>query len=98
MGLTLTLAVFRSAYCGDEGGENHRQQHGVVSRAQLLALGLSGGGVSARVARGALHRTHQGVYAVGHTVLGVRGWWMAAVLACGENAVLSHAIAAQASC
>jgi very-short-patch-repair endonuclease len=69
------------------------RQHGVVSRAQLLELGLSGGGVSARVARGALHRKHQGVYAVGHTILGARGWWMAAVLACGETAVLSHAAA-----
>src|SRR3954469_4430935 len=39
------------------------RQHGVVSRAQLRALGLSGGGISARVARGALHRRHQGAYA-----------------------------------
>jgi very-short-patch-repair endonuclease len=41
-----------------------------------------------------LHRKQHGVYAVGHTVLGVRGYWMAAVLACGPNAVLSHAAAA----
>src|SRR3954452_12965482 len=39
------------------------RQHGVVSRGQLRALGLSGGGISARVARGALHRRRQGVYA-----------------------------------
>jgi very-short-patch-repair endonuclease len=69
------------------------RQYGVVSRAQLRALGLSDGGVSARVRRGMLHRRHHGVYAVGHTVLGSRGHWMAAVLACGASAVLSHAAA-----
>ena len=37
---------------------------------------------------------HRGVYAVGHTVLGLRGHWMAAVLACGPGAALSHASAA----
>jgi predicted transcriptional regulator of viral defense system len=69
------------------------RQHGVVSRDQLRGLGLSDGGIAGRIRRGTLHRRHQGVYAVGHTVLGARGHWMAAVLACGENAVLSHAAA-----
>jgi very-short-patch-repair endonuclease/predicted transcriptional regulator of viral defense system len=69
------------------------RQHGVVSRDQLRGLGLSDGGIAGRIRRGTLHRRHQGVYAVGHTVLGARGHWMAAVLACGENAVPSHAAA-----
>jgi hypothetical protein len=58
----------------------------VISRAQLRPLGLSDGGISARVARGALHRTHHGVYPVGHTRLVPRGRWMAAVPACGTDA------------
>ena len=37
-----------------------------------------------------LHDVHRGVYAVGHRVLGARGRWMAAVLACGPGALLSH--------
>src|SRR5206468_3749619 len=39
---------------------------------------------------GRLHRVYRGVYAVGHTALGNEGRWMAAVLASGEGAVLSH--------
>ncbi len=46
------------------------------------------------VAKGWLHRLHRGVYAVGHSRLTVRGRWMAAVLACGPDAVLSHRAAA----
>jgi very-short-patch-repair endonuclease len=41
-----------------------------------------------------LHRIHRGVYAVGHTRLTVRARWMAAVLACGTDAALSHQDAA----
>jgi very-short-patch-repair endonuclease len=69
------------------------RQHGVVTRAQLRALGLSDDAVDKRAERGRLHRLHRGVYAVGHTVLGARGRWMAAVLAAGPGAVLSHAAA-----
>ena len=70
------------------------RQHGVVSRRQLRALGLDDNAVSYRVRAGRLHRLHRGVYAVGHTVVGARGRWMAAVLACGPDAALSHASAA----
>jgi very-short-patch-repair endonuclease len=69
------------------------RQYGVVSRAQLRECGLADSAITARVAGGRLHRVHHGVYAVGHAVLGVRGRWMAAVLAAGPNAVLSHAAA-----
>jgi very-short-patch-repair endonuclease len=71
-------------------------QHGVVTLAQLRQLGLSGRAVQARAARGALHRVHRGVYAVGHPLLGPDGRRMAAVLACGPGAVLSHRSAAAA--
>jgi very-short-patch-repair endonuclease len=69
-------------------------QHGVVERRQLLALGLSGTTISRRVEDGHLHRVHRGVYAVGHPLLSRNGRWLAAVLACGPQAALSHASAA----
>jgi hypothetical protein len=69
------------------------RQEGVVARLQLLALGLHPRAISRRVAAGRLHPVHRGVYAVGHRVLGPRGRWMAAVLAGGPDAVLSHAAA-----
>ena len=71
-------------------------QHGVVARGQLIALGLSGQAVDRRLRGGRLHLVHRGVYAVGHRVMPVEGRWMAAVLAAGENAMLSHASAAAA--
>jgi predicted transcriptional regulator of viral defense system len=46
--------------------------------------------VRRRVAAGRLHRLHRGVYAVGHRSLSWRGRWLAAVLAAGDGAVLSH--------
>lgn len=71
-----------------------RRQHGVVARRQLLALGLSLDAIDHRVERGRLHPLHRGVYAVGHRKLPRAGAWMAAVLAGGESAVLSHRSAA----
>jgi very-short-patch-repair endonuclease len=70
------------------------RQHGVVTRAQLRLLGLKESAIDRRVAAGRLHRLHRGVYAVGHRVLSRHGRWMAAVLACGGGAALSHASAA----
>jgi putative AbiEi antitoxin of type IV toxin-antitoxin system len=70
------------------------RQHGVVARRQLLDLGLGRGAISERLACKRLHRVHRGVYAVGHRVISQRGWWMAAVLASGPDAVLSHRSAA----
>jgi predicted transcriptional regulator of viral defense system len=71
-------------------------QHGVVSLGQLERLGLSPRAVRNRVATGRLHRVHRGVYAVGRARLSVHGRRMAAVLACGPGAVLSHRTAAAA--
>jgi very-short-patch-repair endonuclease len=70
------------------------RQHGVVSWEQLWALGYDKDAVRRLVAKGWLHRVYRGVYAVGHTRLSVKGQWMAAVLACGPGAALSHAHAA----
>lgn len=69
-------------------------QHGVVSVGQLRREGLDKHAIRSRVKRGLLHRVHQGVYAVGHAPVSDQAWWMAAVLACGAGAVLSHASAA----
>jgi len=69
-------------------------QHGVVSRAQLYEMGFDNPAVERRIAGGRLHRLHRGVYAVGHKVVSWRGAYLAAVLACGEGAVLSHRSAA----
>jgi predicted transcriptional regulator of viral defense system len=70
-------------------------QHGVITHAQLIGCGISKSAISRRASIGALHRVHRGVYAVGHLSLGDRGRWMAAILACGEAAVLSHRSAAE---
>jgi hypothetical protein len=65
-------------------------QHGVVARRQLLGLGLSRDQVARMRDAGQLHDVHAGVYAAGHRVLSERGHWMAAMLACGPHALLSH--------
>lgn len=70
------------------------RQHGVVGRRQLQAMGYTRHAIHSRLATGRLHRLHRGVYAVGHTRLTARGRWMAAVLACGPQAALSHRAAA----
>lgn len=70
------------------------RQHGVVSRAQLRELGLSGSTIDRRLRAGRLHALHPGVYAVGHLVVPPEGRWLAAVLRAGEGAVLSHRSAA----
>jgi very-short-patch-repair endonuclease len=70
------------------------RQHGVISLGRLRSTGLSRQAISRQVMAGRLHRIHRGVYAVGHRSLSPHGHWLAAVLACGEGAVLSHQSAA----
>jgi very-short-patch-repair endonuclease len=70
------------------------RQYGVVSGGQLRALGLGTGAIKHRTAVGRLQPLHRGVFAVGHRALRSEAWWMAAVLAAGEGAVLSHRSAA----
>ena len=62
--------------------------------AQLRGAGIGRGAVQNAVDAGRLHRVHHGVYAVGHTLLRPEGHRLAAVLACGPGAVLSHRSAA----
>jgi hypothetical protein len=70
-------------------------QHGVVSVAQLAGLGLSPSAIKSRVRSGRLHRVYRGVYAVGHPQISYLGRCMAAVLASGRTAALSHRAAGQ---
>lgn len=70
------------------------RQRGVVTRGQLATAGLSRNQVAHRLATGRLHRLHRGVFAVGHTALAPYGREVAALLACGPGAVLSHLTAA----
>jgi very-short-patch-repair endonuclease len=70
------------------------RQWGVVARRQLLDLGLTHAMVGERVRSGRLLPLHRGVYAVGHARLRREGHWLAAVLAVGTGAVLSHRDAA----
>lgn len=71
-----------------------RRQHGVVTRSQLLDRGLATGAINHRLRSGRLHRVQRGVYAVGRPDLSRSGWWLAAVMSCGPEAVLSHRSAA----
>jgi len=70
------------------------RQHGVVTRGQLIAAGVGRRAVERRIEWGLLHPLHRGVYAVGHLALRREAWWMAAVLAAGDGAVLSYRSAA----
>ena len=70
------------------------RQHGCVAHWQLRAC-FGRGAIEHRLRCRRLHRIHRGVYAVGHRVLGPDGWRMAAVLAVGPDAVLSHYSAAE---
>jgi Transcriptional regulator, AbiEi antitoxin len=71
------------------------RQHGVVSIQQLIGpLGYSRSAVNRAVAAGRLHRLHRGVFAVGHTHISPQGECLAAVLASGPRALLSHLSAA----
>jgi predicted transcriptional regulator of viral defense system len=70
------------------------RQHGRIARRQLLALGLGADAIDYRLAHSRLHVVYRGVYAVGHDVATREGRWIAAVLAAGEGAALSHRDAA----
>ncbi len=73
------------------------QQYGVIAHPQLRRLGLTQGAIKARLSDGRLTRVFHRVYAVGHSVLVRRGWWLAALWACGRATSLSHLTAASYS-
>jgi very-short-patch-repair endonuclease len=70
------------------------RQHGVVTRDQLLAVGVTTHEIRHRVRSGALLREHRGVYRVGHRAPSLEARYLAAVLACGEGARISGRAAA----
>lgn len=70
------------------------KQHGIVARRQLLDLGSSPRSIEHRITRGRLHPVSRGVYAVGWPYLDQQRRWMAAVVAAGDGAALSHGSAA----
>ncbi len=63
--------------------------HGVVTRGQLLAAGLTARQITRRLEKGALLREYPGVYRVGHRAPTAEARYLAAVWACGEQALLS---------
>lgn len=71
-----------------------RHQHGVITRRQLRALGVNDDAVDYRVQIGRLQRLHRGVYAVDHRAPSQYARMLAAVLACGDHAVLGWTSAA----
>jgi hypothetical protein len=68
--------------------------HGVVTRAQLLAAGFTAAQIKRRLRSGELLQEFRGVYRVGHRAANVEARYLAAVWACGENALLSGRAAA----
>jgi putative AbiEi antitoxin of type IV toxin-antitoxin system len=66
-----------------------RRQHGLVTRKQLLDAGISKEEIRRRIQKGALLVVHRGVYRVGHKAPSIEARFLAAVLACGDGAVLS---------
>jgi very-short-patch-repair endonuclease len=66
----------------------------VITRAQLLDLGFTSKAIDHRRRTGRLHDLHKGVFSVGTPDLGAQGRWMAAALAAGDGAGLSHGSAA----
>jgi hypothetical protein len=86
----LDAAPNDSRFATEKIRELAERQHGVVSRRQLFELGFEKGLVQGRLDSGLLVPLHHGVFAVGHRRIGRKGEWMAAVLACGPGALLSH--------
>jgi very-short-patch-repair endonuclease len=70
-------------------GQIARRQHGVVTRKQVLAAGVSPEEIRRRIQKGALLVAHRGVYRVGHKAPSIEARYHAAVLSCGDGAVLS---------
>jgi hypothetical protein len=74
-------------------GQLATRSHGVVTRRQLIAAGVTEDEIDQRLVTGALLREHRGVYRVGHRAPTVEARYLAAVLACGNGALLSGSAA-----
>jgi hypothetical protein len=68
--------------------------HGLVTRVQLLATGLTRNQIDERVATGGLIPVYRGVYRVGHAAPNDEAHYLAAVLACRKDALLGGMAAA----
>lgn len=88
-GMTHGSPARRRASVDQVAAEIATAQHGVVTRAQLLSAGCAARTVDRRVATGFLRVVHLGVYALG-PVQSSAMREMAAVLACGRHALVSH--------
>jgi predicted transcriptional regulator of viral defense system len=66
------------------------RQQGAITHAQLIAAGVSAAAIKHAAKTGLLHRKHRGVYIVGHLALAPRANEVAALLACGSGALVSH--------
>ena len=71
-----------------------RGQHGNVTRAQLTGVGLRASAIDRLIRKGLLIPQFRGVYRVGHAAPSILATYMAAVLACGEGALLRGRAAA----
>jgi very-short-patch-repair endonuclease len=69
-------------------------QSGSITNDQLTRAGLRHSGIGRRSDNGSLHRIYRGVYVVGHEALAPLARETAALLACGDGAVISHSSAA----
>ena len=85
----------KSSSVGQEIAFLAARQHGCVTRRQALAIGLDSATVNRWIIAGHLHRIHRGIYAVGHANITREGRFLAAVLACGDGAALSHTASAR---
>ena len=72
--------------------------HGVVTRGQLLEAGISSKQIAHRLGTGLLHQQHRGVYRVGHRAPSTEARYIAAVLACGNQALLAGRAAGYLLC
>jgi hypothetical protein len=70
------------------------RSHGVVTRRELVDAGLTPEQVKKRLRKGMLTSIHRGVYRVGHVAPSIEARYLAAVKACGDNALLAGRAAA----
>jgi hypothetical protein len=70
------------------------RSHGVVTRGELVAAGITPAEIKRRVRHGMLISIHRGVFRVGHLAPSIEATYLAAVKACGERAVLAGLAAA----
>jgi very-short-patch-repair endonuclease len=68
--------------------------HGLVTHRGMTAAGITRAEIRSRRRSGLLYEVHRGVYRVGHRAPTLEARYLAAVLACGDGAVLSGMAAA----